>query len=85
MPGAKERHETPTGEPSLGDITQIPRLLRAIFRLVEAHRNEIEGQPTSFGASRSGCSLHGSVARLTCRRSRTAGESPSRQRLFPND
>ena len=43
MPGAKERHETPTGEPSLGDITQIPRLLRAIFRLVEAHRNEIEG------------------------------------------
>src|SRR3954449_202598 len=30
----------------LGDIPQIPGLLRAIFRLIEAHRNEIEAQPS---------------------------------------
>src|SRR5687768_6400765 len=32
----------------LGDLPQIPGLLRAIFRLIEAHRNEIETQPPLF-------------------------------------
>src|ERR1700730_18060398 len=30
--------------------------LSAIFRLIEAHRNEIRAQPVSFAANRSGCS-----------------------------
>src|SRR5580692_841336 len=62
-PGAQERHETPTGEPILGDIPQIPGLLSAIFRLIEAHRNEIQAQPASFAANRSGCSARGSGTR----------------------
>src|SRR6266487_254032 len=37
----------------LGDIPQIPGLLSAIFRLIEAHRNEIQAQPASFAANRS--------------------------------
>src|SRR6266702_4061794 len=44
----------------LGDIPQIPGLLSAIFRLIEAHRNEIQAQPASFAANRSGCSARGS-------------------------
>src|SRR5258707_10631211 len=40
----------------LADIPQIPGLLSAIFRLIEAHRNEIRAQPASFAANRSGCS-----------------------------
>src|SRR5947208_14891271 len=40
----------------LADIPQISRLLSAIFRLIEAHRNEIRAQPASFAANRSGCS-----------------------------
>src|SRR3954451_4983706 len=45
----------------LGDIPQIPGLLRAIFRLIEAHRNEIEAQTSlvrsqSFGLLVSRCS-----------------------------
>src|ERR1700719_3325530 len=40
----------------LADIPQIPGLLSAIFRLIEAHRNEIQAQPASFAATRSGCS-----------------------------
>src|SRR4051794_5659774 len=45
----------------LGDIPQIPGLFRAIFRLIEAHRNEIEAQPSlvrsqSFGLLASRCS-----------------------------
>src|SRR5216684_8216432 len=47
----------------LGDIPQIPRLLSAIFRLIEAHRNEIQAQPASFAANRSGCSARGSRIR----------------------
>src|SRR6266699_2799355 len=57
-PGAQERHETPTG-----DIPQIPGPLSAIFRLIEAHRNEIQAQPASFAANRSGCSARGSGTR----------------------
>jgi putative SOS response-associated peptidase YedK len=33
--------------------------LSAIFRLIEAHRNEIRAQPASFAANRSGCSPRG--------------------------
>src|SRR5712692_4315067 len=40
----------------LGDIPQIPGLLSAIFRLTEAHRNEIRAQPALFAANRSDCS-----------------------------
>src|SRR3954471_22480212 len=45
----------------LGDIPQIPGLLKAIFRLIEAHRNEIEAQTglvhsQSFGLLASRCS-----------------------------
>src|SRR5215212_6621237 len=45
----------------LGDIPQIPGPLRAIFRLIEAHRNEIEAQPSLvrsqlFGLLASRCS-----------------------------
>jgi hypothetical protein len=47
----------------LADITQIPGLLSAIFRLIEAHRNEIRAQPASFAANRSGCSPRGSGTR----------------------
>src|SRR6266851_8151740 len=47
----------------LGDIPQIPGLLSAIFRLIEAHRNEIQAQPASFVANRSGCSACGSGTR----------------------
>src|SRR6266487_469227 len=47
----------------LGDIPQIPGLLSAIFRLIEAHRNEIQAQPASFAANRSGCSARGSGTR----------------------
>src|SRR5215203_2658855 len=47
----------------LGDIPQIPGLLSAIFRLIEAHRNEIPAQPASFAANRSGCSARGSGTR----------------------
>src|SRR6266446_9795366 len=61
-PGAQERHETPTGS-HLSDIPQIPGLLSAIFRLIEAHRNEIRAQPASFAANRSGCSPCGSGTR----------------------
>src|SRR4029077_9589209 len=53
-PGAQERHETPTGEPS--KHSPDSGLLSAIFRLIEAHRNEIRAQPASFAANRSGCS-----------------------------
>lgn len=35
-------------EAILADIPQIPGLLSAIFRLIEAHRNEIRAQPASF-------------------------------------
>src|SRR6516162_7744690 len=38
-------------------------LLSAIFRLIEAHRNEIRAQPASFAANRSGCSPRGSGTR----------------------
>jgi hypothetical protein len=37
--------------------------LSAIFRLIEAHRNEIRPQPASFAANRSGCSPRGSGTR----------------------
>src|SRR5260370_26179424 len=47
----------------LADIPQIPGLLSAIFRLIEAHRNEIRAQPASFAANRSGCSPRGSGTR----------------------
>ena len=47
----------------LADIPQIPGLLSAIFRLIEAHRNEIRAQPASFAANRSGCSPCGSGTR----------------------
>src|SRR5260370_6317262 len=40
----------------LADIPKIPGLLSAIFRLIEAHRNEIRARPASFAANRSGCS-----------------------------
>src|SRR2546423_13641750 len=50
-PGTQERHETPTG-----DIPEIPGLLSAIFRLSEAHRNEIRAQlasqPSAGGTTR---------------------------------
>src|SRR4051812_47076411 len=62
-PGAQERHEAPTGEPSLPTFPRIPGLLSAIFRLIEAHRNEIRAQPASFAANRSGCSPRGSGTR----------------------
>jgi hypothetical protein len=39
---------------ALADIPRIPGLLSAIFRLIEAHRNEIRPQPASFAANRSG-------------------------------
>src|SRR3954447_9705694 len=54
-PGAQERHET--------THPQIPGLLSVIFRLIEAHRNEIRAQPASFVANRSGCSRRGSETR----------------------
>src|ERR1700739_4845707 len=38
----------------LAEIPQIPGLLSAIFRLIEAHRNEIRAQPASFAANRFG-------------------------------
>src|SRR3984893_11247466 len=38
-------------------------LLSAIFRLIEAHRNEIRAQPASFAANRSGRSPRGSGTR----------------------
>src|ERR1700674_5626630 len=47
----------------LGDLPQIPGLLSVIFRLIEAHRNEIQAQPASFAANRSGCSARGSGTR----------------------
>jgi hypothetical protein len=47
----------------LGDIPQIPGLLRAIFRLIEAHRNEIQPQRASFAANRLACSARGSGTR----------------------
>src|SRR3954469_23632686 len=47
----------------LADIPQIPGLLSAIFRLIEAHRNEIRAQPASFAANRSGCLPRGSRTR----------------------
>jgi hypothetical protein len=53
---------------SLGDIPQIPGLLSAIFRLIEAHRNEIQAQPASFAANRSGCAGPALVALLHSRR-----------------
>src|SRR6516225_3789143 len=46
-PRAQERHETTNWEAILADIPQIPGLLSAIFRLIEAHRNEIRAQPAS--------------------------------------
>src|SRR5437899_10506692 len=58
-PGAQERHGIATGEPILGDIPQIPGPLSAIFGLIEAHRNEIQAQPASLAANRSGCSARG--------------------------
>src|SRR5438874_6201933 len=47
----------------LADIPQIPGLLSAIFRLIEAHHNEIRAQPASFAANRS----YVSALRLHCR------------------
>src|SRR3954454_11415335 len=44
-PGAQERHETINWGAILADIPQIPGLLSATFRLIEAHRNEIRAQP----------------------------------------
>src|ERR1700693_1975011 len=61
-PGAQETRDT-NWRAILGDIPQIPGLLSAIFRLIEAHRNEIQAQPASFAASRSGCSARGSSTR----------------------
>src|SRR5437868_12165555 len=60
--GAQERDEIPTGA-ILADIPQLPGLLSAIFRLIEAHRNEIRAQPASFAANRSSCSPRGSGTR----------------------
>jgi hypothetical protein len=37
--------------------------LSAIFRIIEAHRNEIRPQPASFAANRSGCSPPGAETR----------------------
>src|SRR6516165_8697248 len=62
-PGAQERHETTNWGATLAEIPQIPGLLGAIFRLIEAHRNEIRPQPASFAANRSGCSPRGSGTR----------------------
>src|ERR1700757_1470235 len=54
-PGAPgERRDTNWGA-ILADIPQIPGLLSAIFRLIEAHRNEIRAQPSSCAANRSVC------------------------------
>ena len=39
---------------SLSDIPRIPGPSSAIFRLIEAHRNEIQPQPTSLAAKSSG-------------------------------
>src|SRR5262249_33493362 len=55
-PVAQERHEIPTGEASQRTFPRFPGLLSAIFRLIEAHRNEIRAQPASFATNRSGCS-----------------------------
>jgi len=60
---SQERHETTNWGAILADIPQIPGLLGAIFRLIEAHRNEIRAQPASFAANRSGCSPRGSGTR----------------------
>src|SRR3954453_24027566 len=62
-PGAQERHETTNWGAILAAIPQIPGLLSAIFRLIEAHRNEIRAQPASSAVNRSGCSSRGSVTR----------------------
>src|ERR1700676_2353740 len=61
-PGAGETRDT-NWVAILGDIPQIPGLLSAIFRLIEAHRNEIQAQPASFAANRSDCSARGSGTR----------------------
>src|SRR4051794_30779896 len=53
MPGARERHEATNWGAVLADIPRIPGLLSAIFRLIEARRNEIRAQPASFAANRS--------------------------------
>jgi hypothetical protein len=45
------------------DIPQIPVLLNAIFRLIEAHRNEVWAQSASLLAYRLGCSPRGSGTR----------------------
>src|ERR1700738_4799982 len=50
----------------LVDIPQIPGLLSAIFRLIEAHRNEIQAQPASFAANRSGCSARCAWIGISC-------------------
>src|SRR2546421_10220296 len=62
-PGAQERTRDTNWGAILADIPQIPGLLSAIFRLIEAHRNEIRAQPASFAANRSGCSPRGSGTR----------------------
>src|SRR5947208_12250456 len=62
-PGDQERHETPNWGAILADIPQIPGLLSAIFRLIEAPRNQIRAQPASFAANRSSCSPRGSGTR----------------------
>src|SRR5437016_10410277 len=56
-PGAQERHQTPpTGGAHLSGHSPDSGVLSAIFRLIEAHRNEIRAQPASFAANRSGWS-----------------------------
>src|SRR3981081_4369795 len=62
-PGDQERNETTNWGAILADIPQIPGLLSAIFRLIEAHRNEIRAQPASFAANRSGRPPRGSGTR----------------------
>jgi hypothetical protein len=49
--------------PILTDIPRIPGLLSAIFRLIEARRDDIRPQPASFAANCSGCSPRGSGTR----------------------
>jgi hypothetical protein len=59
----RTRHETTTWEAIFAGIPQIPGLLSAIFRLIEARRNEIRAQPASFAANRSVARVAGSGTR----------------------
>src|SRR5690349_24950330 len=55
-PGAQERPRDTNWGAHLSGHSPDSGVVSAMFRLIEAHRNETRAQPASFAANRSGCS-----------------------------